>query len=162
QAAAAAGYSVILIEKEQLAAGTSSKSSKLIHGGLRYLQQGQIGLVKEALRERHILSRSAPHMVHLHKFYILVYRHYHYRRWQIRAALSLDALLAGLNREAFFYRVPRNQWRHLSGIETRDLQAVFCYWDGQTDDLRLTEAVMKSALELGAALHIRTELLSAT
>ena len=63
QAASAAGYSVLLIERQGIGSGTSSRSSKLIHGGLRYLESGQFGLVRESLREREILLRIAPSLV---------------------------------------------------------------------------------------------------
>ena len=65
QAAAAAGYKVILFEQQQLASGTSSRSSKLIHGGLRYLESGQFGLVRKALLERALLLKLAPDLVRL-------------------------------------------------------------------------------------------------
>lgn len=161
QAAAAAGYSVVLVEKDALAAGTSSKSSKLIHGGLRYLQQGRLRMVRDALKDRQVLCRVAPHLVQLNHFYIPVYRHSVYRPWKLRAGLALYALLAGLGRDAAFRQVPRRQWPEL-GIETRGLQAVFRYSDGQTDDQRLTQAVMQSAQSLGARLREHTTLLAAT
>lgn len=162
QAAAAAGYSVTLIEKSEPGAGTSSKSSKLIHGGLRYLQQGQFRLVREALRERRILCNIAPHLVHLSQFHIPVYRHSWYRPWQIRTALVAYSLLAGYSGEARFHSVPRSRWQQLAGLETRDLEAVFCYSDGQTDDEQLTRAVMQSAISLDATLYSNTELLAAS
>ncbi len=68
QAAAAAGYSVLLLEKQALAAGTSSKSSKLIHGGLRYLESYEFGLVRESLNERTLLLKLAPELVQLQAF----------------------------------------------------------------------------------------------
>ena len=162
QAAAAAGYSVVLIEQAELAAGTSSKSSKLIHGGLRYLQQGRLRLVREALRERRILCDIAPGLVSLNKFYIPVYRQSRYRPWQIRVALTGYALLAGLGPEAWFHTLPPDQWPNLAGLDTRELQAVFCYRDAQTDDSKLTRAVMASAVSLGAVLHDHTRMLSAS
>ena len=64
QACAAAGYSCVVVEQTDWAAGTSSRSSKLIHGGLRYLETGQLSLVRESLRERAILLKIAPHLVH--------------------------------------------------------------------------------------------------
>ena len=70
QAAAAAGYETVLVEARELAAGTSSKSSKLIHGGLRYLEHGHIGLVRESLRERELLIRLAPGLVKSQAFFL--------------------------------------------------------------------------------------------
>jgi len=160
QAAAAAGYSVVLVEKNGLASATSSKSSKLIHGGLRYLQQGRVRMVREALKDRQVLLRVAPHLVRLNDFYIPIYRHSHYRPWQIRSGLLLYALLAGIRRDAVFSQVPRQAWSALA-IETQGLQAVFRYSDGQTDDQLLTQAVARSAVLLGARLREHTCVLSA-
>ncbi|MBD3609536.1 MAG: FAD-dependent oxidoreductase, partial [Gammaproteobacteria bacterium] len=73
QAAAASGYKTILLEKSALACGSSSKSSKLIHGGLRYLETMQLSLVHECLYERHLLTQIAPDLVRLEKFHIPIY-----------------------------------------------------------------------------------------
>src|SRR4051812_48535910 len=73
QAAAAAGYRALLLERNKLASGTSSRSSKLIHGGLRYLETAQLHLVRESLREREILLTIAPDLVHLLAFHIPIY-----------------------------------------------------------------------------------------
>ena len=90
QAAAAAGYHTLLLEQyAQPAQGTSSKSSKLIHGGLRYLESGQFRLVRECLAERARLLHNAPHLVELKPFFIPVYADTHRRAWQIRAGLGL-------------------------------------------------------------------------
>lgn len=152
QAAAAAGYSALLIERCALAAGTSSRSSKLIHGGLRYLESGQIGLVRESLRERELLLRIAPGLVHRVAFHIPIYADTTRRPWTIRAGLSLYALLGGLNDNARFQSLPRAHWHGLDGLDTRRLQNVFRYWDAQTDDAALTRAVWGSAQSLGAEL----------
>lgn len=152
QAAAAAGYSVLLVEQRELAAGTSSKSSKLIHGGLRYLQQAQFGLVRESLRERDILCRIAPHLVSLNDFYIPVYRETRLRPWQLRIGLSLYAALGLLGKPHRFDTIPSAEWSHLDGLDTAGLERVFHYRDGQTDDAALTRAVAESARELGATI----------
>jgi glycerol-3-phosphate dehydrogenase len=153
QAAAAAGHSVLLLEQSAVAAGSSSRSSKLIHGGLRYLESGQFTLVRESLRERALLLRLASGLVHVQRFYIPVYSHTRRRPWQLRCGLALYSLLAGLRAESRFGSVPRSQWDELDGLDTRDLQAVFWYQDGQTDDRALTRAVLRSAEELGARLR---------
>jgi glycerol-3-phosphate dehydrogenase len=152
QAAAAAGYKTLLLEKSALAAGTSSKSSKLIHGGLRYLESFELGLVRESLSERHTLLRIAPELVRLVPFYLPVYRRTSRRPWQVRAGLCLYALLGDLHREAQFESVARERWSELDGLRTDGLQRVFRYFDAQTDDALLTRAVMASAQELGAEL----------
>ncbi len=150
QAAAAGGYSVMLLEKSHPAAGTSSRSSKLIHGGLRYLESADFRLVRESLRERELLLRLAPGLVRRQRFYIPVYRDTRRRPWRIRTGLSLYALLAGFGKAVGFKTVPESRWHELDGLRVDGLQAVFRYWDAQTDDARLTTAVLKSAQSLGA------------
>ena len=161
QAAAAAGYSVLLLERAALASGTSSRSSKLIHGGLRYLESARFGLVRESLREREILLRIAPGLVRRVPFYIPVYGNSHRQPWLIRAGLSLYALLGGLSRHARFDTLPQTRWDGLDGLDTRGLQAVFRYEDAQTDDTLLTQAVMRSAQNFGAELRCPANFLSA-
>ena len=81
QAAAAAGYSTLVVEKQGLAAGTSCKSSKLIHGGLRYLERFEFSLVRESLRERELLLKLAPELVKRKKFFIPIYPETSRRPW---------------------------------------------------------------------------------
>ncbi len=150
QAAAAAGYRVLVLEKSGLAAGTSSRSSKLIHGGLRYLESGRIGLVRESLRERALLLRLAPDLVQLRWFYFPIYRTTRRRPWQVRVGLSAYAALGGLSDDTRFGRLKRDAWAGLDGLRTDGLQVVFRYRDAQTDDAALTRAVMRSAEALGA------------
>jgi len=154
QAAAAAGYTVLLLEQTAIAAGTSSRSSKLIHGGLRYLETGQFQLVRESLHERAVLLRIAPQLVRLQRFFIPVYRHTRRRPWQLGLGLSIYAALAGFGRDAAFGTVPRRDWGKLDGLDTTELQTVFWYQDGQTDDRALTRAVVHSATQLGATLAL--------
>jgi glycerol-3-phosphate dehydrogenase len=161
QAVAAAGHSVLLLEKQALAAGTSSKSSKLIHGGLRYLESYELSLVREGLRERALLCRLAPDLVQLKPFFIPVYSGTRRRPWLVRIGLSLYATLGALKHEVRFEKLPRRRWAELDGLVTDDLDAVFRYSDAQTDDALLTAAVMSSARELGAELAMPAELESA-
>ena len=162
QAAAAAGYRVALLEKTAIAAGTSSRSSKLVHGGLRYLESGHFGLVRESLRERRLLLEIAHALVRPLPVYIPVYRHTRRRPWKIRLGLSLYALMGGpLDPLMQFRKLRRNQWSELEGLRTADLSAVFEYWEAQTDDAELTRAVMRSAQALGAQLLCPAELISA-
>ncbi|MDE2346750.1 MAG: glycerol-3-phosphate dehydrogenase/oxidase [Gammaproteobacteria bacterium] len=154
QAAAAGGYRVMVLEQQAVAAGTSSRSSKLIHGGLRYLEQFDVRLVRECLRERELLLRIAPRLVKLTPFYIPVYRQTRRSSWEVCAGLSLYALLGGLHAHARFHRVMRSQWDGLDGLSQDGLQAVYQYWDAQTDDAALTRAVMRSAEILGARLFM--------
>lgn len=150
QAASAAGYKVLVLEKNSIAAGTSSKSSKLIHGGLRYLESAQFSLVRKSLKERAILCRIAPGLVKLRPFYIPIYKTTTRRPWHIRFGLSLYAILGGLRKENLFKVIRRKRVRSLDELEQTDLQKVYQYNDGQTNDVKLTEAVVNSAKSLGA------------
>ena len=154
QAAAARGLSVMVLEQTGIASGTSSRSSKLIHGGLRYLENGQFSLVRECLRERALLLELAPQLVKLQPFYIPVYRDTTRRPWLLHAGLSLYALLGGLQPAVLFRRVPSGLWQNLDGLDPTHLQAVFQYSDAQTDDAALTRAVMCSAQQMGAQLKM--------
>ncbi len=159
QALAAAGYDVLLVERESIAAGTSSRSSKLIHGGLRYLESMQFSLVRESLRERKTLLSIAPHLVRLVRFHIPVYKHTSRGRLKIRTGLSLYALLGGLHADARYDCVDRDQWDSLDGLQLDGLRAVYRYQDGQTDDAALCRAVTASAAELGARVAVGAEVL---
>jgi glycerol-3-phosphate dehydrogenase len=159
QAAAAQGYTVLLLEQTALAAGTSSRSSKLIHGGLRYLESAQFSLVRECLRERALLLKLAPELVRLRPFYLPVYRYTQRRPWKVRMGLAIYDLLAGDSKVSKFSTLPRHHWNRLDGLSTDDLETVFCYPDAQTDDAELTRAVMQSAQELGAELRVPATLL---
>ncbi len=150
QAAAAAGHSVLILEQHAPAYGTSSRSSKLIHGGLRYLEGAHFGLVRAALHERRLLLQLAPELVHLTPFHIPVYRHMRRNPSTIRLGLMLYALLGDLRAAARFRNLPRRDWAQLDGLSTENLRAVFRYYDAQTDDAALTRAVLQSAVSLGA------------
>jgi len=152
QAAAARGYRTLLIEKSSLAAGTSSKSSKLVHGGLRYLESGQLKLVAESIRERTILLKLAPALVNPVKFYLPVYKDTSRSAFYIGLGLALYSLLGKFSVRARFRLIPKKNWSGLGGLETENLRHVFQYWDAQTDDRKLTEAVMRSATLLGAEM----------
>lgn len=154
QATAAAGHSVLVLEQQAIASGSSSRSSKLIHGGLRYLEQFDFKLVRESLTERERLLKLAPALVRLVPFYIPIYRNTRRRPWEIRAGLSLYALLGGLHAHARFRKLPRREWSRLGTLSRDGLQAVFQYSDAQTDDAALTRAVMNSAVSLGAQLSV--------
>ena len=154
QAASAKGLSVMVLEQADIASGTSSRSSKLIHGGLRYLESGSFSLVRECLHERDLLLKLAPNLVELKPFYIPVFRHTTRRPWMLQIGLSLYAIQGGLNPSVRFRRVPQRLWEQLDGLDTTQLEAVFQYNDAQTDDEALTRAVMRSAEKMGAELKI--------
>ncbi len=134
--AASRGWRTVLLEAEDLAKGTSSRSTKLVHGGVRYLRQGHLGLVLEALRERGRLKRNAPHIVHDMPFVLPCYR-----RWDILFyGLGLTAydLLAGQYR---FGRSrilsPGEVVKRLPTVRTAGLRGGVLYHDGQFDDTRM-------------------------
>jgi len=153
QAAAAAGYTVLLVEKRRLGSGTSSRSSKLIHGGLRYLESGQFSLVQESLRERALLLKNAPALVKPVSFFIPLYQDTSRGPWQVRLGLGLYAMLGGFGALNRFRSVPASRWPSLDGIRTTGLIKVFEYHDAVTDDQALTCAVAHSAQQLGAQVE---------
>lgn len=155
QAAAAAGLSVCVLEKaDRLANGTSSRSSKLIHGGLRYLETGQLRLVYECLQERRHLLNNAPDLVKLEPFYIPVYDDSSRSPLIIRVGLMLYSLLGGLTADTRFRKLKKDEWDNISGLKRAGLRAVYRFYDGQTDDAALTRAVMKSAQDMNAELQL--------
>jgi glycerol-3-phosphate dehydrogenase len=161
QAAACDGYSVLVLEQTGLASATSGSSSKLIHGGLRYLEGLHFSLVRESLRERSLLLKLAPELVHLQSFHIPIYPETSRRPMTIRAGLSLYALLGGLRPANRFRSLRPGEWQDLDGLDTKHLQAVYHYYDAQTDDAALTRAVMQSAVDLGAGLQCPAEFTAA-
>jgi len=161
QAAVAAGHRALLIEQHAIASGTSSRSSKLIHGGLRYLESGQFSLVRESLRERAIHLRIAPSLVELKPFFIPVYKDTRRRPWELKVGLFLYALLGGFDASTRFGAVPKAQWASLDGLDTLNLDAVIRYHDAQTDDASLTRAVVQSARALGGEVAMPANFIEA-
>lgn len=152
QAAAAAGYSVVLYEKTAIAAGTSSKSSKLIHGGLRYLESAQFKLVRKTLLERERLIKLAPSLVKPVPFYIPIYTHTTRHSWQIAIGLFLYKILGGFKKYTRFRKVNINRKIPIENLSVKNLKAMYQYYDAQTDDALLTQSVVRSAKSLGAVL----------
>jgi glycerol-3-phosphate dehydrogenase len=155
--AASRGLRVALVEMDDIAAGTSSRSSRLIHGGLRYLQQGRVGLVREALAERARLLRLAPHLVRLEAFLFPIYGAPGLARAIYGAGLTGYDLL-GSSRSA-------GRHRHLGVAEALDyapnlrrerLRGALLYHDAMEDDARFTLAVVRTALAhaAGAAVAV--------
>jgi glycerol-3-phosphate dehydrogenase len=150
--AAARGYRTALIEAGDFAKATSSRSTKLVHGGVRYLQQGNIGLVREALRERTNLLRNAPHLVHDRAFVVPAYRWFELPYYG--AGLTAYDILAGPG-NAF----PRSGIVSARGARARipalrgaGLHGAIVYHDGQFDDARLAVTLARTAVDQGAAV----------
>lgn len=152
------GASVLLVERDDLASHTSSASSKLIHGGLRYLEYYEFGLVHEALREREILLRTAPHIVRPLRF-VLPHAPGTRPRWVVRAGLLLYDLLSIRG------SLPRSRAVAASDTELasplKGKAPLLAYWDAWVDDARLVVLNAVDAAERGAEIATRTEFLSA-
>ena len=154
--AAARGLKTALVEKRDFAAGTSSRSTKLIHGGLRYLEQFDVALVREALLERSVLARIAPHQTEAFPFVIPIYadRQRNYDHPLImRAGLFLYDLLAGRQNFAKHRRLSREEALRLAPqLDPRGLKGAFLYYDALTNDSRLVIEIVKAAHQDGAAI----------
>src|SRR5580765_6062401 len=149
--AASRGYDVVLLEQSDFGKGTSSRSTKLVHGGVRYLEQGAISLVMEALKERGLLRQNAPHLVSDLGFVVP-----NYEWWEAPfygVGLKVYNLLAGrygfgvseiLSREETLERLPT--------IKTEGLRGGVVYYDGQFDDARLLVNLVATAAEQGGTL----------
>lgn len=147
--AAARGYSTLLLERGDYACGTSSRSTKLIHGGVRYLRQGDIGMVRHALIERRRLLDNAPHLVHALPF--IIPAHSAFQRLFYGVGLKLYDLLAGAsNLQPSRLLDRRETLSALPGINPQGLSGGILYWDGQFDDARLAISLMRTASDLGA------------
>ncbi len=163
--AASRGYSVALVEKSDFAAGTSSRSSKLVHGGLRYLQNFDLGLVREALLERSLMVRLAPHLV---RPLVLLVPSFEGKRPDRLTGVGLNMY------DVMAWRRGRDEdqsWspdRHriVDGAETvamapalrsRSPSAAYLFYDCQTDDVRLVLSVLGEAERFGAVVANRCE-----
>jgi glycerol-3-phosphate dehydrogenase len=148
--AAGRGLKVLLAEKGDFACATSSASSKLIHGGLRYLEQGELGLVHESLTERAELLKTAPHLVAPLRFLLPVYRWQKRGPWSLRAGLGLYDLFSRGDHLPASGRLPRTDAARLPRLRQENLSAVLHYHDCRADDARLTLSVALDARARGA------------
>ena len=145
------GLSVALIEKGDFASGTSSRSSKLVHGGLRYLKGRHVRLVRESLRERGVLLKIAPHLVEPAAFYLPVYAGGRDGRLKLRLGLTAYDLLAGFGDIGRHTVLSREQMLEAEPLlRPEGLQGGFRYFDCVVNDARLTLATLRSAIEEGA------------
>src|SRR5881392_3381205 len=149
--AASRGYDVLLLEQHDFGKGTSSRSTKLVHGGVRYLEQGNIALVMEALKERGLLRQNAPHLVSNLAFVVP-----NYDWWEAPfygLGLKLYQLLAGKYGFGKSRLLSREETlEHLPTLKTEGLRGGAVYYDGQFDDARLLIHMVFTAFEQGAAL----------
>ena len=175
--AASRGYSVALVESQDYAAGTSSRSSKLVHGGLRYLQNFDIGLVREALLERAIMVNLAPHLVHPLALLIPSFEGKHPERTLGAGLRAYDVMATDRIRLPSLRRrgeaPPLEEWspeRHrivdaeevarlLPALAAREPTAAYLFYDCQTDDVRLVLTVLGEAERYGAVMANRCSVL---
>ena len=172
--AAARGYSVALVEKGDFASGTSSKSTKLVHGGIRYLPNFDFALVREALVERGLLLRNAPFLVHPIGFVLPIYKGDRHpvglpftTPWGIGLGVVMDIglwfydALAGRLNVKRHRRLSRQEVIQLApALVTENLKEGFIYYDGQTNDARLTMAILRTAAQYDAAIANYAEVTS--
>lgn len=149
--AASRGLKTVLLESQDFAAGTSSRSTKLIHGGVRYMKNPRDwGLVREALKERRILIKNAPHLVHAKPFILPTYKKWEREYFTVGLGIYSAMTYGGygigrtssLSREETLSRLP--------GVKAEGLMGGVQFYDGQFDDARLTVALMRTAYNLGA------------
>jgi glycerol-3-phosphate dehydrogenase len=151
--AAARGLSVALFEAEDFAKGTSSRATKLLHGGVRYLAQGNIALVREALHERGTVLRNAPHLARPLAFVMPLYggRGAWFDRWFYGAGLRIYDWLAAAAGLADTEHLGRARTEAaVPGVRRARLRGGIRYWDGQFDDARLALALARTAEDQGA------------
>jgi glycerol-3-phosphate dehydrogenase len=149
--AASRGYKTLLLEQSDFAKGTSSRSTKLVHGGVRYLEQGNLQLVREALRERGYILKNAPHLAKKQAFIIPVYSLW--ERIKYSAGLKLYDLMAGSQ------RVGHSSWlrktkviESMSGVKEDKLKGGVLYYDGQFDDARMAVSLAATCTDLGGTV----------
>ena len=149
--AGARGYRTVLLEQADFAEGTSSRSTKLVHGGVRYLRGGEIGLVRESLRERGRLLKNAPDLVKPLAFVVPAYRWY--ERFFYGTGLTLyDALAGQLGIHSTEHLSSTDTSLEVPNLKSDGLYGSTLYWDGQFDDARLAVAMARTATDKGAVV----------
>ena len=152
------GCSVDLFERGELMGETSSASTKLLHGGLRYLEQGHFRLVREALRERRWWMTRAPHLAKPLQIQLPVYEHSGRPKWMISCGLALYEFLAGSSAIGPWRWHRRDEMLHAySELRAEGLQGGFSFYDGQIDDRALGLWAAEQAAKAGVRLQIRTQ-----
>jgi len=149
-------YDVTLLEKGRCGAQTSANTTKLIHGGIRYLERGHLGLVREALRERAWLLEHLPQLVHPLQFILPVYEDSPRMRGTLSLGLALYDALAGGANIARHRKISADEVVADAPLVRETLRGGFRYWDAQTDDYAMARAVMASAIRDGAIVREET------
>ncbi len=160
--AAMRGFSTALIEQGDFASGTSSRSSRLLHGGLRYLAQGRIGLVREASREKRVIGQIAPHLAQPLAFIFPGRQGTSWSLWKLAIGAKLYDLLCGMRNFGRSSVFGRNKTIDLlQGIATQNLSGAVRYFDALTNDARLVIDTVRSAAQHGAAAFNYVQLVEA-
>lgn len=146
--AVARGYKTLLVEQSDFAKGTSSRSTKLVHGGVRYLAQGDIRLVREASIERGLLNRNAPHLVKNQTFIIPIYNFWDKIKYTIGLKMY-DWISGKLSMGSSVFISRKKTLENLPGIKSENLLGGVLYHDGQFDDSRLAINLVQSIIETG-------------
>ena len=152
--AAMRGLRVGLVEQHDFAFGTSSRSSRLLHGGLRYLAQGRVGLVHEASVEKKVIHHIAPHLADPLPFIFPTYRgNRDWVLWQLKIGVKIyDLLCGGRNLGKSTWLSQSEVLQRVPGLESAGLNGAVRYYDGLTNDARLTIDTLRSAAASGAAV----------
>jgi glycerol-3-phosphate dehydrogenase len=153
-------YDVTLLEKGRCGAQTSSATTKMIHGGLRYLEHGHIALVRESLRDRAWLLENLPELVKPIEILLPVYAGSPRGSLTLRAGLTLYDLLAGRSNIARHMAMSADELIARVPLAAEGLRGGFSYWDAQVDDHALARAVMTSAISEGANVREETRVIS--
>ncbi|HQU08525.1 MAG TPA: glycerol-3-phosphate dehydrogenase/oxidase [Opitutales bacterium] len=155
--AASRGYRVLLVERGDFAEATSSRSTKLVHGGVRYLKQGNVSLVYEALHERGLLKQNAPHLVHDMPFVIPIYTWWESPFYGL-GMKCYDAMAGRLGLGPSEWLGPAQTMKALPNVRSKGLRSGVRYHDGQFDDARLAIGLAATAVDHGAAVANYVEL----
>jgi len=148
--AATRGLRVLLVEREDFASGTSSRSSKLIHGGLRYIGEGHLAMTRESCRERDRMIELDPDLVRPLEFLFPAYHGGKYSMWQVRSVLAVYSALANFRQSARFRTLaPDGALDRVPELRSEGLRGAGLFSDGQVDDVRLVVETLKSAREFG-------------
>src|SRR5512141_1260411 len=141
------GLRVGLVEQYDFASGTSSRSSRLLHGGLRYLAQGRVGLVHEASVEKKVVHHSAPHLAEPLPFIFPTYRgNKDWVLWQLKIGVKIyDLLCGGRNLGKSTWLTPQDALQKVPALTGQNLNGAVRYYDGLTNDARLTIDSLRSA-----------------
>src|SRR4051812_32998749 len=149
--AAMRGLRTAIVEQDDFASGTSSRSSRLLHGGMRYLAQGRIGLVREASREKCVIGKIAPHLAQPLAFIFPGRKGTSWTRWKLAIGAKVYDLLCGMRNfggSSVFSR--KKTIEVLRGISTENLSGAVRYFDALTNDARLVLDTVRSAAQHGA------------